>query len=238
MSTRTIRLYTDAALDPGASITLDERHAHQLRHVLRRRTGDEVRLFNGDAGEWRAHLTVERRSVRAEVEGLVRAPAPEPGPVLAIAALKRAKLELVVEKACELGASALQPLQTEHGVVDRLNGERLRTILTEAAEQSERLSVPRLQPLVPLAPWLAARGVDVPLYAALERSDAPTLDTALEAGGAGDLLVGPEGGFSSDERALIEATAGVVPVGLGPRILRAETAAILGLGVLALHMSR
>ncbi len=233
MSAPRIRLFVADALAPAVVLDLAPRAAHYLQRVMRRRTGDAVLVFNGRDGEWRARLAVERRAVTATIEERMRPPAAPSGPLLAMALVKRAALETVVEKACELGARAIQPLATEHGVVDRLNRERLGAIAIEAAEQSERLTVPDILEPRGLADWLAARAGVPPLYAALERAAAVPL-TAVDA--PGDLLVGPEGGFSPAERAALLAHPGVVPVGLGSQVLRAETAAIVGLGVLALRM--
>ncbi len=237
MTTRTIRLFIEADLAPGATVALGQAQVHQLRHVLRCRAGDQVRLFNARDGEWQATLVLDRRETTARVDERLRPQAPEPGPLLAFAPLKRSRLELLVEKACEVGASALQPVATAHAVVDRLNRERLGTILREAAEQSERLTVPELRPIVPLADWLASP-TRPQLYAALERADAPPLDAAIAEHGAGDLLGGPEGGFSADERRRLQVTPSVIPVSLGPRILRAETAALGGIFLLASRMCR
>lgn len=237
MSERAIRLHTPAELGAGAELGLDLRAGHYLAKVMRAKSGDVVRLFNARDGEWRAELAVTRRDVTATLLERVRPPAAEPGPTLAIAAIKRGKLELVVEKATELGVTAIRPVATARGVVDRINRERLAAIATEAAEQCERLSVPAIAELAPLDAVLAERAADRPLYAALARADAVGLVDAVAANGAGDLLIGPEGGFAEGERAAIAAAPGVVAVSLGPRILRAETAAIAGLAVLALRMS-
>jgi len=237
MSERAIRLHTPAELAAGAHLRLDLRAAHYLAKVMRAKSGDVVRLFNARDGEWRAELAVAKRDVAATLLERVRAPGAEPGPVLAIAAIKRARLELVVEKATELGVTEIRPVATAHGVVDRINRERLTAIATEAAEQCERLSVPAIAELVPLDAVLAERAADRPLYAALERAEATGLVDAVAAHGPGDLLIGPEGGFADGERRAIAAAPGVVAVSLGPRILRAETAAIAGLAVLALRMS-
>ena len=241
MSERAIRLHTPDELTAGARPSLDARAAHYLAKVMRARSGDVVRLFNARDGEWRAELAVAKRDVAATVVARVRAPAAEPGPVLAIAAIKRAKLELVVEKACELGVARIQPLATARGVVDRINRERLAAIATEAAEQCERLTVPAIGPLGALEAFLAERTAECdgarPLYAALERADAPAFAAAVAAHGPGDLLIGPEGGFAAAEHTAAAAAPGVVAVSLGPRILRAETAAITGLAGLALRMS-
>jgi len=238
MTERAIRLHTPAELAAGAELRLEVRAAHYLAAVMRARSGDVVRLFNARDGEWRAALAVAKRAVTATVLERVRAPAAEPGPTLAIAAIKRSRLELVVEKATELGVAAIRPVASARAVVDRINRERLVAIATEAAEQCERLSVPQVAELAPLAAVLAERAADRPLYAALARTDAPGLVEAVAAHGAGDLLIGPEGGFAEAERAAIAAAPGAVAVSLGPRILRAETAAIAGLAVLALRMSR
>ena len=237
MTERAIRLHSPAELTAGAPLALDARAAHYVARVMRVRSGDVVRLFNARDGEWRAELAVAKREVTAAPLERVRAPAPEPGPVLAMAAIKRARLELVVEKATELGVAALWPVATERAVVDRVNRERLAAIATEAAEQCERLTVPEVGELVPLQGWLAARAAARPLYVALARTDAAGLLDALAAHGPGDLLIGPEGGFSAAEGASLAASPGVVTVGLGPRVLRAETAAIAGLAAMALRMS-
>ncbi len=237
MSERSIRLHTAADLAAGGRLGLDDRAAHYLARVMRARSGEVVRLFNARDGEWRAELAVAKRAVDATLLERVRPPAAEPGPTLALAAIKRAKLELVVEKATELGVAAIRPLATAHAVVDRINRDRLHAIATEAAEQCERLSVPMIAELTPLDALLAARPADRPLYAALERADAPPLAAAVARHGAGDLLIGPEGGFAQAERASLAAAGGVVPVTLGPRVLRAETAAIAGLALLTLRMS-
>jgi 16S rRNA (uracil1498-N3)-methyltransferase len=237
MSERAIRLHTPAELAAGARVGLDARAAHYLAKVMRTTSGDVVRLFNARDGEWRAELAVAKRAVTATALERVRAAAVEPGPTLAVAAIKRAGLELVVEKATELGVATIQPLATARAVVDRINRERLAAIATEAAEQCERLTVPAIAPLRPLAAVLAERAPDRPLYAAMERAEATALGEAVAAHGAGDLLIGPEGGFADAERAAIAAAPGAVAVSLGPRILRAETAAIAGLAVLASRMS-
>jgi 16S rRNA (uracil1498-N3)-methyltransferase len=241
MSERTIRLHTPAELAAGARPSLDARAAHYLAKVMRAKSGDVVRLFNARDGEWRAQLAVAKRDVAATVLERVRPAVGEPGPVLAIAAIKRARLELVVEKASELGVAAIRPLATARSVVDRINRERLTAIATEAAEQCERLTVPTIGELGPLEAFLAERAAErtgaLPLYAALERGDAPGFAAAVAAHGPGDLLIGPEGGFAAAERTALAAAPGVVAVSLGPRILRAETAAIAGLAGLALRMS-
>jgi 16S rRNA (uracil1498-N3)-methyltransferase len=234
MSDRSIRLFLDPALAAGTTRALSGAQAHYLGRVMRCRTGDRIRLFDGVSGEWWARLEVGRRAVTATVETAARPQASEPGPVLAMAPIRRARLEWALEKGTELGMAAFQPVATERSGDERLNPERLHAITVEAAEQCERLTVPEVRPLVPLAAWLGTRSAEVPLYVAMERSDVPELASALARHGPGDLLVGPEGGFAAAERALLAGARTGVPIGLGPRILRAETAAVAGLALLAL----
>ncbi|MBK5911182.1 16S rRNA (uracil(1498)-N(3))-methyltransferase [Rhodothalassium salexigens] len=226
------RLYTtqtlvaEAVVDPGAG------PAHYLVSVLRLGPGDEVLLFNGRDGEWRGRLVeATRKRATVRLDACTRAPAAEPGPHLVFAPIKKARLDFLVEKAVELGAARLTPVLTRHGVVDKVKTERLAATMTEAAEQCERLTVPQLDAPVRLAALLGAWPADTPLYAAIARDQnvAPWSRAVAEiaAGGAPPaLLVGPEGGFSAEEVAILNAHAAVRPVALGPRILRAETAAL------------
>lgn len=225
------RLHVTETLGPAREIRLLGDRAHYLRHVLRLREGDALRLFNAEDGEWRAEL---RRTARHEVELLVgtclRHPADEPGPTLVFAPIRRNRLDWLVEKAVELGAARLVPVLTRRTVVKPESSTRLEAIAREAAEQCERLTVPTIEPPRPLTDWLAARKVGEPFLVALERDpDAHPLATALAPGRPPIFLVGPEGGFALEERALLLAAPAVRPVSLGPRILRAETAALYGL---------
>jgi 16S rRNA (uracil1498-N3)-methyltransferase len=226
------RLHLDAALDEGAEIEAAPGQAHHLG-VLRRGAGDPVRVFNAAAGEFDAtiaYLRKDRATLR--LGRLVRAPAPEPELRLLVAALKRDAMDWLVEKATELGASLVQPVLTRRTVADRANAQRLSAIARGAAEQCERLSVPEVRDAVPLHRILDAWD-GAPLVVAMERSAAPPLRDAL----AGRslplaLLVGPEGGFEGAELDDLRRRAFVVPAALGPRILRAETAAVAGLAAL------
>lgn len=225
-----IRLYVDLPLNSGMAIEPSPAQSHYLLTVMRQRTGDAVGLFNGRDGEWLAVLEpTGRRWCRLDVDRQLREQAPEPGPGLVFAPLKRTRQEFLVEKATELGAARLQPVFTERSVVDRLNRERLRTIAIEAAEQSGRLTVPEVGIPTALEVWLAERPPDGSLYLADEARDGPPLLQALAEHGAGDLLVGPEGGFSPAEREALHGREDVVPISLGPRVLRAETAALAAL---------
>ena len=221
------RLFLAQPLAAGGEVRLEGDRAHYLRTVLRLREGLPVRLFNAAHGEWRASLqAVGRHEVRLLVETPLRPPRPEPGPTLVLAPIRRNRLDWLVEKATELGAAALVPVITRRTVVRPEHADRLRAIATEAAEQCERLSVPALADPQPLPAWLAARDGGRPLVLADEAGEGRDLaEVARRLGREVLMLVGPEGGFAPEERELLRAAPGVVPVSLGPRILRAETAA-------------
>ena len=224
------------SLSEGATVPASPAQAHHLGTVLRRGPGDPVRLFNGTDGEFAARIAPPRsgaaRRDRCDflVGARLRPQAPEPDLWLAFAPLKRDATDLVAEKATELGAAALLPVLTARTVAARVNLDRLTAIATAAAEQSERLTVPRIAAPVPLAALLADWPGGRVLVAALERQDAPAI---APASGPAGLLIGPEGGFTGAELDLLRRHAFVVAASLGPRILRAETAAIAGLALLA-----
>jgi len=224
-----IRLYLDLPLAAGALLEPGPAQCHYLLNVLRRRQGDRLALFNGRDGEWRAVLAqVERRRARLQIEERLREQRAEPGPSLLFAPLKRTRLEFLIEKATELGVARLEPVLTRHTVVDRVNLTRLLSIATEAAEQCGRLTIPDLAPPAPLLERVATQPADRPLYLADETGGGVPLLQALERG-PGDLLIGPEGGFAADELPALRGAPAVVAVSLGPRILRAETAALAAL---------
>lgn len=233
-----LRLYVDAPLAADApSPTGSREQAHYVLNVMRRRVGDTILLFNGRDGEWRASVTVAtRRALELELLERTRAQQAEPGPTLWFAPLKRARQELLLEKATELGVATLRPVLMRRSVVEKVNLTRQRAILIEAAEQSGRLTVPSIDPPVGLDAVLAAASDHPVLFADeaaahLHSASAPgehpvPLVEALREHPDADLLIGPEGGFHPQERAALRAAPGVVPVSLGPRILRAETAAL------------
>ena len=228
--TQPLRLFVDAPLSEGASARLSEAQAHYLGTVMRRRIGDPVLAFNGVDGEWAGEVSNLTRSVATlRLSHQTREQNPEPGPWLVFALLKRDATDLVVRMATELGVAAILPAFTAHTNAARVNEGRLTAIATEAAEQSERLTVPLVNPPRPLAAILEAWPAERRLYAALERSNAPPLRPEV---GRSGLLVGPEGGFLSGELDALSRSTIVVPVTLGPRILRAETACLAGLVLL------
>lgn len=225
-----IRLFTESPLQPDAMVEATAAQAHYLGTVMRRAAGEALLLFNGRDGEWSARVSMlARKQAQFVVEAQTRPQAPDADLWLVFALLKRDTTDLLVQKATELGVSVLLPVLTERTNASRVNEDRLHAIAVEAAEQSERLTVPRLHPPRLLAEVLAAWPGARPLFAALERDDAPPVHPA--SGGAG-LLIGPEGGFGPRDKAVLARHEFIHPVSLGPRILRAETAAIAGLALL------
>jgi 16S rRNA (uracil1498-N3)-methyltransferase len=230
MHTGSIRLFVPDTLEAGATLAASPAQGHQLGTVMRLAAGEVVRLFNGRDGEWLARFRPQGKGrASLDLEDRLRTQVAEPDLWLAFAVLKRDATDMVVQKATELGVSAILPVFARRSVAGRVNLDRMRAIATEAAEQCERLTVPIVAEPVTLTAllhgWSAAR----PLYAAVERRALrPIAPTASPAG----LLVGPEGGYAPEEVELLSRHPFVESVSLGPRILRAETAAIVGLALL------
>ncbi len=226
----TPRLYVPDPLAAGERVQLAPGQAHHLGGVLRLAAGEAVRLFNGRDGEFAGRVAaLKREKAEVEVGAALRPQTPEPDHWLVFAPLKRDATDLVVEKATELGVARLVPVLTERTQAARVNTARLATIARGAAEQCERLTLPDVAEPVRLAALLAAWSPGRRLVAALERAGAPPPPRGLAACA---LLVGPEGGFSPAEVDLLRRHTFVEAAGLGPRILRAETAAIVGLALL------
>ncbi len=228
-----VRLHVDASLRAGEPVALDEGQAHYLRHVMRAKAGDVVSLFNARDGEWRAELLLSgKRGASAQPLVLVRGPEAGPDLWLCFAPVKKAPADFIAQKATELGVSALRPVITRRTIVTRVNVERMRANAVEAAEQSERLDVPHCHDLVKLDALLAQWPAERKLMFCDEGGAPPALQ-ALSAlkGGPWAVLTGPEGGFDDAERAMIRALPQCVPVTLGSRILRADTAALAALAV-------
>jgi len=229
------RLFMGGVLEAGAEIALGKGHVHFLGNVLRLKSGDQISLFNGDFGECSA--TVEGLSKRhgvARIGEQTRRPQPEPGPWLAFAPVKKTRTDFIVEKATELGVEKLIPVFTKFTATARVNCERLRAISIEAAEQCERLSVPEISEPCSLMDLLADWPSGRKLFVGDEKGRGVRLLQALSESGTEaqhGFLIGPEGGFADDELALVTARGFCQSVDLGPRILRAETAAIAALSV-------
>jgi 16S rRNA (uracil1498-N3)-methyltransferase len=231
-----LRLFTDAALAPGVNIVLEDAQAHYVLHVMRARAGEQVLLFNGSDGEWQARIGgVTKRKATLICETERRAQADVPDIWLAFAPIKKTPADYVAQKATELGVRVMQPVLTERTVARRVNVARLRANAIEAAEQSGRLSVPAIREPIDLSALLASWPEERRLIFCDEAGDAEPIAAALErAKGSVDawaVLTGPEGGFAPTERDAIRKCPFVLPVTLGPRIMRADTAALAALAL-------
>jgi 16S rRNA (uracil1498-N3)-methyltransferase len=232
---RTPRLYVDAALAGAAEIALDRDAANHLCNVLRLRAGDAVLLFNGRDGEWRGTLTeTGKRAAVVRADERLRAQPAATDLYYLFAPLKHARLDYVVQKAVELGVSRLQPVLTRHTQVTRVNLERMQANVVEAAQQCGVLAVPGVSEPVALDDAIA----DASRLLVFCDEDAEIADpvAALRAAAGGKtvplaVLIGPEGGFAEEERAALLKRANSVRIALGPRILRADTAAVAALAL-------
>ena len=224
-----IRLWVLDDLAAGTMVEPDRDQAHYLVNVMRLAPGAELALFNGRDGEWRATVSeASKRGCRLIVATQLRPQQAPPDLDLIVALVKRARLETIVEKAAELGARRVRLAITERTNADHTKVARLQAIAVEAAEQTGRLDVPEVLEPQKLDRLLDDLGEGRRLMFCDEAGDAaPAKDALAAVGGASwAVLVGPEGGFSPGERDRIRAVANVTPVTLGPRILRADTAAI------------
>ncbi|MEY3986606.1 MAG: hypothetical protein RLZ59_2051 [Pseudomonadota bacterium] len=226
----TPRLFIEDRLSDGALIRLEGGQAHYLLNVLRVKPGSPLKLCDNQTGEWLAEVAdTAKRDLHVRVTALLRPRESVPDVWLLAAPVKKARLDMVVEKACELGVGLYQPVITRRTIVERMNMDRLRTQMVEAAEQCGRTALPEIAEAVKLTQLLKTWPADRTLYFADEEGGVPLAEVAKP--GPAALLVGPEGGFDADERAAIKALPQAVGVSLGPRILRAETAAIAGLSI-------
>jgi 16S rRNA (uracil1498-N3)-methyltransferase len=231
---RSPRLYVAAPLEAGAEIVLDRAQGHYLTAVLRLTSGAGVLVFNGRDGEWAATIAAAKRAVSLRVGALRRAQTAPADLHYLFAPLKSARLDYMVQKAVEMGASRLQPVLTRHGQIGRVNGERMRSNAIEAAEQCGILSIPEIGEPVELLRVLAARDPARALVFCDEDADVTDPVAALKTVPAHTplaVLIGPGGGFAEDERAALLKLPNVVRLALGPRILRADTAAVAALAI-------
>lgn len=227
------RLYVPDALVAGGSVTLADDQAHYLRHVLRLEAGYAVAVFNGRDGEFRAVIAeVSKKVCRLDLEARLRAQEPGADIWLCFAPIKQGRIEMVVEKATELGVGRLLPVLTRRTQMQKVNAERLAAHAREAAEQCERLDVPEVAQAVTLEKLLQEWPQERRLLVCAERAEVASLASVAAINGPCALLIGPEGGFAPEELTLIKAQPQAVTVSLGPRILRAETAAIAALAIL------
>lgn len=222
-----IRLYIDHGFAPGQPVPLDAAQAHYLGGVMRQPVGAEIAVFNGRDGEWAARATaIRKRDLVLECAEQTRPLETAPDFWLCAAPIKKGRIDLVAEKACELGVARFRPVLTTRAVVDKLNLDRLRAHMVEAAEQCGRTALPALDGMEKLPALLAHWPEGRHLFFADETGGAPIREAFAAHPGPAALLIGPEGGFTVQEREAIRAHRAAVAISLGPRILRAETAAI------------
>ncbi|KZD01899.1 16S rRNA (uracil(1498)-N(3))-methyltransferase [Oceanibaculum pacificum] len=226
------RLHTGESLQPGQPVALPKEQAHYLRSVLRLTPGDKVALFNGRDGEWLAEIVeLGKSAALLTLARQLRPQADEPDLWLVFAPVKHARIDFLAEKATELGVSALWPVFTQRTNVSRVNEDRLRANAIEAAEQSERLTVPMVMAATKLeaalASWPAGRRLIVCDETGGGIPVAQALSDNVVSGNA--VLIGPEGGFTETELDGLRKLPFVTAVSLGPRVLRADTAALAAL---------
>ena len=222
------RLFVEEELSEGATIIVDAAQANYLAAVLRLAPGAEVKLFDDRTGEWLAEIAdAGKKRVTLRLLRKLREREPVPDLWLLFAPIKRGRIDWLVEKATELGAARLVAVITQRTIVDKLNLDRLRAHIVEAAEQCERTALPELSEPQKLGKLLQAWPADRTLFFADEAGG----EAFSAAPGPAAILIGPEGGFTDEERAAIRALPQARPVSLGPRILRADTAAIAALSL-------
>jgi 16S rRNA (uracil1498-N3)-methyltransferase len=234
MPSKLQRLFVTCKLEPGATVTLSKDQAHYLGNVLRLKQGDNLLLFNGREGEWWAELSaIGKKGAQARLDHQTRPQDEGPDLHYLFAPLKRARLDYMVQKATELGVSALRPVITRHTVAERVKTQRLLANAIEAAEQCGILRVPAI--MEPenltrlLGAWDEKRCLIFADESAPHASPIETLGTCRP--GPLAVLIGPEGGFEREERVALLAKPFVLPISLGPRVMRADTAAVAALAL-------
>ena len=232
---RSPRLFVDAPLALGETVELERNQSNYLGNVLRLAAGDTILVFNGRDGEWQASITGRKRPDSLAIVARTRPQDRLPDLAYVFAPLKHARLDYIVQKAVEMGVSSLQPVLTRFTQVSRVNGERMRANVVEAAEQCGILSLADVAEPVALDRYLSRRGAQRLLVFCDEAADVANPLQALQGGLTGangiDVLIGPEGGFAEEERALLLRQPLILRLALGPRILRADTAAVAALAL-------
>jgi len=227
------RLYIEAALGEGGSVDLPQAQAHYLGTVRRLKLGAKLRVFNGDDGEWLAEITeIEKRKASLRMVERLRPPVVCPDIWLLFAPIKKARTDFIVEKATELGASLIKPVITERTTLPKVRLDRMRIHAIEAAEQTERMDLPEISKPAKLSDVLSMWDSKRALIFADEAGDSlPAIKAFADINAPAAILIGPEGGFTPDERELLRGHDFVAPISLGPRILRADTAAAASLAL-------
>ncbi|MCK1643224.1 16S rRNA (uracil(1498)-N(3))-methyltransferase [Bradyrhizobium sp. 157] len=231
---RAPRLFVDAPLHEGERIALERNQSNYLGNVLRLSAGETILVFNGRDGEWRAAIEGRKRPDGLVIAAQTRPQDRLPDIAYVFAPLKHARLDYMVQKAVEMGASSLQPVLTRHTQVSRVNSERMRANVIEAAEQCGILSLAQVAEPIALDRFLDKREAGRLLVFCDEARDVADPVQALQAAQVGsgiDLLIGPEGGFAAEERTLLLRQPKILRLSLGPRILRADTAGVAALAL-------
>lgn len=221
------RLYIDAPLGLERTLSFNADQTHYLKNVMRRGASDPIRVFNGRDGEFLARIEdLQKKSAAARCERLLRAQeAHAPRVHLLFAPLKKHRMDQIIEKTVELGVTDLHPVLTHRTEIRTMKEDKVQAQIIEAAEQSERLDIPRLHPLTPLKQKIAAWPEPTPIFWGAEgdKDEAPPLSQALHASA---FLIGPVGGFDEEECTFLKKQPLIRPTSLGPRVLRAETACL------------
>jgi 16S rRNA (uracil1498-N3)-methyltransferase len=229
------RLFVDAALAAGETVALERSQSNYLGNVLRLSAGDTILVFNGRDGEWQASIEGRKRADHLKIVTQNRPQDRLPNLAYVFAPLKHARLDYMVQKAVEMGASSLQPVLTRFTQVARVNGGRMRANAIEAAEQCGILSLATVSEPMPLDRYLSQRDQARLLVFCDEAADTSNPIKALQSGPMAsdgiDVLIGPEGGFAEEERAMLLRQPRTLRLSLGPRILRADTAAVAALAL-------
>jgi 16S rRNA (uracil1498-N3)-methyltransferase len=231
---RKTRLFVDSALESGMTVTLERDQSNYLGNVLRLKAGDSILVFNGRDGEWLASISGRKRPDGLEIESRTRPQDRLPDLAYVFAPLKHARLDYMVQKAVEMGVSSLQPVLTRFTQVARVNGERMRANVIEAAEQCGILGIAEVAEPVAFDRFLSHRKPERLLVFCDEAADVANPLSVLQGNKATvgiDVLIGPEGGFAEEERAALLRQPNTLRLSLGPRILRADTAGVAALAL-------
>jgi 16S rRNA (uracil1498-N3)-methyltransferase len=232
---RAPRLFVDAPLSAGQTVALERNQSNYLGNVLRLAEGRTILVFNGRDGEWQAKIAGRKRPDSLTISVQTRPQDRLPDIAYVFAPLKHARLDYMVQKAVEMGAARLQPVLTRFTQVSRVNGERMRANVVEAAEQCGILTLAEVAEPMPLDRYLSQREVKRLLVFCDEAAEASNSLEALKNGSTApegiDVLIGPEGGFAEEERALLRRQPKILRLSLGPRILRADTAGVAALAL-------
>lgn len=233
------RLFIDEKLSVEQGLTIDGQAFHYLCRVMRRSIGDHIKCFDDRTGEYLAEIkAVDKRKCQIILIDKLKEREETPDLWLCAAPIKRDRWAMMAEKSCELGISAFVPVQTQRTIIDKVKDDKLRHSMIEAAEQCERTALPKIHPMQKLTNFLESFPQGRNLYFCDERGGTKAIEMAQKPATdypSAAILIGPEGGFTDEENALIRAHVAAKPISLGPRILRAETAAIAAIAFWMTH---